>query len=519
MLTRIGTVGLYAIVAALTLTALAAWGAEPRTGGELTIALSADADYLDPNMSGHTTAQMLMTHIADNLIRLEAGEFVPQLAQGWEFSEDGRSLTLYLREGIRFHDNTPFNAGVVKLNLERREWSVTSHFLYPQLQEMEIVDDLTLILHFRQPYAPILPHLAHPAMVMLSGEQIEAHLERGQHIHAPIGTGPFVFQEWERGEYLRFTRNPNYWDEGPYVDVVRWSIVPDESTRTVLLETGAVDVIMAVPPLDALVLDGDPGFTVSSTPSIRNIFIGFNVQAPPFDSAEVRRALNYAVDKEAIVEELLMGAGSIADSIVGTGVFGHSAQEPYPYDPDKARQLLADAGYAEGFSATFYHPTGRYLMDVAIAETVQAYLREVGVEIRLVTMEWAAYMAVLRAEVADPSEDVPYDMFMWGWAPGTVDAHHGIRPLLHTASWPPEAFNVGYYSVSNVDELLDKAAVAVDVEDRLALYDQAISFLWEDCPWLFLHTQNFVNAKKHIVKGIEYLGHEHLRVHKAWVDR
>lgn len=492
---------------------------EPAVDRGLVVALSADVDYLDPNMSGHTTAQMLMTHVADNLIRLKEGQFVPWLAHSWEFSDDDRALTIQLRQGVRFHDGTPFNAEVVKLNFERMEWSVASHFLYPELQNIEVVDEYTVTLHFDEPYAAILPHLAHPAMVMLSGEQVKEHFESGKHINEPIGTAAFVFTDWERGERLRFDRNPDYWADGPYVDSVTWRIIPDDSTRRVLLETKDVDVIMAVSPIDAAALDERPDVTVSNTPSIRNVYIGMNVQAGPFDDVRVRQALNYAVDKKSIVEDLLLGAGSVTDSIVGPEVFGYCSKNPYPYDPERARKLLDEAGYPDGFEATFFHPTGRYLEDAEIAEVVQFYLADIGVSIKLETMEWATYMSALRAEVGDPAADVPFDMFMWGWAPGTVDAHHGIRPLLHSESWPPQAFNVGYYSDDRVDRILDQAVMAVDEQERRELYCEVISLLWEDAPWIFLHIQNFVNAKLPDVHGIEYLGHEHLRVHEARLDR
>lgn len=364
------------------------------------------------------------------------------------------------------------------------------------------------------PFALLLAHLSHNFVAMVSPKQIAA-LE-GKDIMEPVGTGPFKFDKWVRGEFVRMVKNPDYWGDKAYLDSVVFKVVPSDATRLVLLETGEVHAIMRVPPLDAPRVAAIKGLEVVRAPSVRTIYIGFNVTKPPFTDVRVRQAINYAVDKEAIVEKILGGVGGVSKAPIMHMVFGHAPQRPYPYDPEMAKKLLAEAGYPKGFKTTLHHPTGRYMMDAAICEAVQAYLREVGIEVELITMEWAAYLAFIRNK---PVEEAMHLMYMLGWAPGTMDAHHGLFPHFHSSHWPPAGVNSSFYKNEAVDALLEAALVAVDLEERKNLYAQAISIIWDDAPWLFLHYEGQINAQRTIAKGLIHHPREMILAHRAWLDR
>jgi len=337
---------------ALVGVALGVLGEAPRVGGELVIAFGTDPESLDPNKISSAPAGMVLTHIAETLVTMtEELEIAPLLAESWEFSEDAKVLTLYLRRGVVFHDGTPFNAEAVKINLERFQKAVFRFLIYPRVQNVEVVDEYTVRLHLDMPFAPLLAHLSHNFIAMISPKQI-AELPEGQDIMAPVGTGPFKFDKWVRGEYVRIVRNDEYWGQKPYVDAVVFRIVPSDATRLVLLETGQVHAIMRVPPPDAPRVAATPGLELVKVPSVRTIYIGFNCQRPPFNDPRVRQALNYAVDKEAIVKEILSGMGGISDAPIMPLVFGHSPQPVYQYDPEKARRLLDEAGVPRGFKCT-----------------------------------------------------------------------------------------------------------------------------------------------------------------------
>ncbi|MCS7216165.1 MAG: glutathione ABC transporter substrate-binding protein [Candidatus Bipolaricaulota bacterium] len=506
-------IGLWVLCGLLGLSAMGlAQG--PRMGGELIIAFGTDPESLDPNKITSAPAGMVLTHIAETLLTMtEDLEIAPLLAESWEFSEDSLALTLYLRKGVKFHDGTPFNAEAVKVNLERFRRASYRFLLYPRVQRIEVVDEYTVRLHLDMPFAPIISHLSHNFVAMVSPKQI-AELPEGQDIVAPIGTGPFKFDKWVRGEYVRIVRNDEYWGPKPYVDAVVFRVVPSDATRLVLLETGQVHAIMRVPPLDAPRVAATPGLEVVKVPSVRTIYIAFNYQKAPWTDRRVRQALNYAVDKEAIVKEILGGAGGVSDAPIMPLIFGYSPQKPYEYDPEKAKKLLAEAGIPKGFKVTLYHPTGRYMMDAAIAEAVQAYLRNVGIEAELITMEWAAYLSFL----FKPVHEATFDMFLLGWGTVTLDADYGLFSLFHTSQWAPAGQNRFFYSNPAVDALLEKARVTPDPEARKDLYAEAIKLIWQDAPWIFLHYEVQINAQSTKVKGLIHHPREYILAHRAWLE-
>jgi len=501
------------LLACVLLVGLAAWAA-PKPGGEMVIGFGTDPESLDPNKTTSSPAAMVLTHIAETLLhKTEDLEVAPLLAESWAFSEDSRTLYLYLRKGVVFHDGTPFNAEAVKVNLERFRRATFAFLLFPRVQTIDVVDEYTVRLNLDMPFAPLIAHLTHNFIAMLSPKQIEA--SAGKDIMEPVGTGPFVFDRWVRGDHVRLVKNANYWGDKPYLDSVVFKVVPSDATRLVLLETGQVHAIMRVPTLDAPRVAATRGLELVRVPSVRTIYFGFNYQRAPFTDVRVRQAFNYAVDKEAIVREILGGAGGVSDAPIMPLIFGHSPQEPYRYDPEKAKQLLADAGFPRGLKVTIHHPTGRYMMDVAITEAVQAYLAEVGIVAELVTMEWAAYLAFTRKPLAEST----VEMFMLGWGCVTLDADYGLFPLFHTSQWVPAGSNRSFYSNPMVDTLLELGRVAPDPVSRKAIYARVLKVLWEDAGWLFLHYEGQINAQRTVAKGLVHEARELILAHRAWLDQ
>ncbi|MCR4392677.1 MAG: glutathione ABC transporter substrate-binding protein [Candidatus Acetothermia bacterium] len=501
-------------VACLLVVGAVAAAQTPKVGGELVIAFGTDPESLDPNKITSAPAGMVLTHIAQTLLLMtEDLQVAPLLAESWTISEDNLTVTLYLRKGVLFHDGTPFNADAVKVNLERFRKATYAFLLFPRVQTIDVVDEYTVRFNLDKPFAPLISHLTHNFVAMVSPKQI-AELPEGKDIMEPIGTGPFKFDRWVRGDHVRIVRNDAYWGQKPYLDSVVFKVVPSDATRLVLLETGEVHAIMRVPPLDAPRVATTKGLEVVRVPSVRTIYIAFNYQKPPFTDVRVRQAINYAVDKEAIVKEILGGMGGVSDAPIMPLIFGYTPQTPYEYDPEKARQLLAEAGFPKGFKCTLYHPTGRYMKDAAIAEAVQAYLAEVGIQAELITMEWAAYLAFLRKPVTEAT----FDMFMLGWGCVTLDADYGLFPLFHTSEWAPVGSNRSFYSNPTVDSLLELGRVEPDPVSRKAIYASVLNVLWEDAGWLFLHYEGQINAQRTVAKGLVHHPREYILAHQAWLD-
>jgi len=224
----------------------------------------------------------------------------------------------------------------------------------------------------------------------------------------------------------------------------------------------------------------------------------------------VRQAFNYAVDKEAIVNHLLLGAARVSDAPVAPPVFGYAQQTVYQRDVAKAKALLKEAGYESGLKVTFYHPTGRYVQDARIADAIRAQLAEVGVTLELLTLEWPLYLEAIRKPLAENQ----VAMGFLGWGCVTMDGDYALYELYHSGQWAP-SFNLGFYKNERLDELLHEARNTADSERRLALYAEAQRIIWDDAPWLFLHSEVQLTALRKNVTGFVVHPTERLMAREA----
>lgn len=493
---------LLAIGLALTSTVGLGQGT-PRPGGTLVIATGADVVTLDPLRMTDVRSGNFLAHIAESLFTLSpAGELIPVLATGYEISPDGLTLTIKLRTGVKFHDGTPFNAGAVKLNLDRFRKDATFKFLIDAIGEITVVDDSTLRLQLARPFAPILRGLAHTFTAILSPTAIAAGKVE------PVGTGPFVFVEWVRGDRAVVARNPHYWGQPAYLDRVVFRPVLEPGTRVMMLLAGEADLILDVPADDVRVIQADPNCRFVRGPSLTVQYLGLNNLRGPFKDPRVRQAINYAINKEEIIKAVLGGYATVAAAPIPPAAFGHFSVGPYPYDPERAQALLAAAGYPRGFKTTLrFNPGWRE----TAAELIQAQLRKVGIEVELIRMEWGAYLDF----TARPAAESEVDMFLLGWVTVTMDADYGLYGLFHSTQWPPMN-NRAFYSNPKVDELLDKARAEFDPNVRLKLYQEAIGTIWKDAPWCFLHYPDYVNAERANVYGVVHHPNLYVLAHLAW---
>ena len=488
---------------------------EPEEGGDLRIAIGADPESLDPLYAQSSPAAMVMVHMMETLFEMTPdGDIVPLLAEDYDVSDDGLVYDLYLREGVEFHDGEPFNAEAVKFNLERLlDQGAVYSFLIDAITHIEVIDEYTIRIGTDEPFAPILAHLSHDFISMISPAAIDADdpsQDAGENI---VGTGPFKMDGWNRGEAVIMTRNDDYWGENAYVDSFRVLIVPEESTRVVMLETGEAHAIMNVPARDVSRLEGNPDLTVENVPSLRTLYVGLNNHREPFDDVRVRKAMNYAVDSEAMVEHIIDGAGRPSDAPISPDIFGYSGQEIYQHNPDRARELLAEAGYEDGLEVEFYYPVGRYPMDQTISQAIQSQLADVGIDANMTTMEWATYLEVVGG---NEPEDVEHDMYFLGWGTVTGDADYGLYALFHSDEWAPDGNNWHFGDHEGVDELLSEARVTPDPDIRQELYAEAIELIWDDAPWIFLHSISQLNGVRNEVAGLIHHPREHIEAKRAY---
>jgi peptide/nickel transport system substrate-binding protein len=474
--------------------------AEAQAGKTLTIASGTDIENTNIYAVTSSPSFSVLEHIYEPLFSMSAdGVLEPLLAESITASGD-TSYIIELRQGVTFSDGTPFNAEVAKANLDYvldAENGAVFRFLVVVGGEpavVEVIDEYTIEITTAIPFAPLPAHLSHGALAMIA----PAELEQGADFMATnaIGTGPYVLTAWNRAEEVILDRNPDYWGEAPAIDRVIFKVIPEAGARIIEVEAGTVDVAVRVPPADIAMLEDNPNIDVVITPGLRTIYIFFNVTEPPFDDVRVRQAVNFAVDKDAIANSLFDGAARASDAPIAPAVFGYAAQEPYARDVERARELLAEAGIEEGTTVVLYHPTERYPQDALVADAVRSQLGEVGLNVELRTLEWPQYVPHVRRE--KPENDIQFAMLGWGTV--TMDADYGLFALFHSSEHPP-GFNGAFYDNPEVDALLDAARSTLDVEERQALYADAISIIWEDAPWLFLYSEIQVTAIRNNVSG------------------
>ena len=447
--------GLAAISLLLAVLLLVPAGSSAQvSGGTVTYAAGADPDRLDPANAESNPAEAMNRMMYENLAKFdEKLKIVPGLAEKWEQSKDGLTWTFFLRKGIKFHDGTPFNAEAVKTFVERMigpEKPSRAGLYTPFVKSVEVVNDSTVKIVLKSPFAFFLNNIAHSASGIISPTALKT---LGKDIaRKAAGTGPFKFVEWVHGDHLTMVRNDDYWGGKPYLDKIIVKTVKEDSARVMMLQSGDAQLIVRIPPEDIPRLEKEKAVKLDTTETLRVLYIGINCAKKPFTDVRVRQALNHAVDKEAIVKSIYQGRALVSNGIVAPLATGYFPVQGYSYDPDKAKKLLAEAGFPNGFKAKLWTPQGRYPKDFEMAQAVQQQLKKVGVDCTLDTMEWAAYLAATRK----PPQENQSELFLLGWAPSSAEARWILYPLCSTEQWVPQGNNRFFYSNKEFDGLEDK---------------------------------------------------------------
>jgi ABC-type transport system substrate-binding protein len=492
-------------------------------GGTLTVGIGADAIRLDPIDQTDNPSEMVCRHIYEGLVEFDENlDIRPCLAHSWEISKDGCTYTFYLEHGVLFHDGSPFNAEAVKFNVERwlkgcepenRTWRRTALYA-PYIKSVDVVDQYTVQIKLFNPFGAFLHHLAHGAALMVSPAAVEKYGETGIATN-PVGTGPFKFVEWVKDDHITLDANLNYWKGRPFLDRLIFKVAPEGSARVMMLEAGDAQLIERVPSTEISRLQTTSGIDVYIRASLRTIYLGMNCKKEPFNNTKVRQAVNYAIDKEKVCKQILSGMGDPSDSPLAPLTWGYYSTGGYPYDPEKAKQLLAEAGYPNGFKATLWTPKGRYLMDYEVAQAVQGQLKEVGIDLELRTWEWASYIGALDLG----PEKGEYQMFLLGWAPSTGDADWVLRPLFSTELIAPAGDNYAGYSNPVVDDYIKAGMTAASIDERYEAYKNAQIVIVNEAPWAFLYVMKQTVAAKSNVHGVQILPIEILIAKNAWIEK
>jgi peptide/nickel transport system substrate-binding protein len=494
-------VALLAFVAGAALLAWLGPGARTPPASTLVVALGAEPKSLDPHVTTAQSDFRVMENLYEGLVRFrpQSLDIEPALAESLSVSEDGLRYVFRLRPGVRFHDGTALDADVVKWNLERltrpdHPFADTGPFplafFFESIARVTVRGPLEVELELEQPFAPLLGNLAYPTGFMVSPAGVRRH--RKAFGHHPAGTGPFRLAEWHAGRHLTLERFEGYWGRPAKLERIVLRPIGDEMTRLSELRAQQVDLAAELPADALAAFRSDAEFEVHEAAGPHLWFLILNTRVGPFSDVRLRRAANLAVDKRALCERVLGGTASVASGPVAAAFDWVGAPlEPYPHDPERAKQLVRDSGYA-GQPIKLLAPDdgSGMLAPLEMATAIQADLRRVGFEVVVETYEWQTYLTRVNAGLSD---DV--GMAEMAWMTNDPDTLPYLA--LRSAALPPKGFNSGYYQNAEVDRLLETARRSVSRDERARLYREVGRLVQADAPWVFVASskQNVVTRR------------------------
>ncbi len=459
--------------------------------GVLIVGQIAEPKALDPHAVTAANDFRILANVYDGLVRFKSGTLTPEpaLADSWEISADGLTYTFHLKDGVKFHDGSAFDAAAVKYTFDRMlDENHPAHdtgpfplaFFFSGIATTEAADPQTVVFTLKEPFAPFLTNLATPTGYIVSPAAVDKYgKDFGRN---PSGTGPFKFKEWRSNELVAVEKNPDYWDGAPKADAIVFRPITDANTRVAEMLSGGLDIMVEVPPVALSEFKNDQ-YQIVEAAGPHLWFLILNCKSGPFADKKVRQAANYAVNKEALVNQVLEGTAEVAAGPTPPAFSWayDDKLQPYPYDPDKAKALLKEAGQPNP-KVTFYVTEGGsgMLDPVAMGTAIQADLAAVGFDVKIQTFEWNTFLGEV-----NPGLEGKADMAEMAWMTNDPDTLPFLA--LRTEAWPDKGgFNSGYYSNPKVDELLKKARESTSLDERAGLYKQMQEIVYDDAPWVFV---------------------------------
>jgi peptide/nickel transport system substrate-binding protein len=489
-------------------------GSNASNGSTLVFGRNQDAVSLDPAIVTDGMSLNVARITMEGLTGYKLGSFdvIPALATSWTVSPDGKIWTFNLRHGVKFQDGTAFDANAVKFNFDR--WRLRDNPWHKLLQgnleysyyesqfggfpgviedvRVQAADRVQLVL--TRPFAPMLANLAMPAFAISSPTAMKQEGEN--YFRQPVGTGPYQVTEWVKDDHITMTAFPDYWGDKPKIQTVIFRDIPDQSTTLLALEKGDIDGWEYPRPDDLDSLQADHDLTIYHQPPNNILYLAMNTQKPPFTNVLVRRAVNEAIDANAIVKNFYDPSAEVATDFLPLFVWPHPNQTSYPYNPGDARRLLAEAGFPHGFTTTLWYMTlpRPYVPEPQrVAEAVQADLRAVGIDAKLEGLEWGQYL--------DQTQKGEHDIALAGWTGDNGDPDNFLYAILDKDSAiPPGAQNVCFWKDDDFHTLMVAAQNTTDRTQRARDYLEALRIVHDQAPLVpLVHTGPPIVFKRTVI--------------------
>ena len=456
----------------------------------LTVGHHVDPINLDPYSNTTAAFQSVTAATIEQLVQFPPGEpeILPGLAESWTWSDDGMTLELHLKEGVKFHNGEDFNAEAAKFSVELLMAAVPYERWVGEFESVDVIDENTIAIHFSEAAGFALAALARGGYVYPP----EYYQEVGPEGFggAPVGTGPYQFVEWVKDDHITFEKFPDYWGGEPALDQIVWRVIPEETSRLAALQTGEVDLITNVTPGSMQPIQSDEDLQLYSIPGLRRFltYIDSRLDHPVADP-KVRQAMNYAVDKQGLVALFDDQATAMDGQYLPSTILGYNPDlDPFTYDPEKAKELLAEAGYPDGFDMTIKYPIDRYPLDNEMGETVAAYLEAVGIRVKQIPLEYGEFR---RQHVEEESMGPA-----WMWGLLTPPDPHMTLSIFGEGS-----LYTRYADDAHVFSLIEEGKRETDPAKREAIYQELMQ-IWNEQPLgIYMISPNDLYAAQQSVTG------------------
>ncbi len=469
---------------------------------------------LDPAVQYSTDAMRIVRAVYEKLLDYKPGsvtEFVPGLAETWEVSTDGMTYTFHLRQGVMFQDGTPLNADAFVYSFERLKsiGKGPSWFIVGPVDAVKAVDPYTVQFTLTDVYTDFLHRIAagwgfyivSPTAFQAQATSDDPWAEKWAYDHM-VGTGPYKLLEWMHHDHVTLVKNDAYWQgwAGKHIERIIVREVKETTTQRLLLEKGDVDISYAMTIPDLLELKANPDIDAVIEPSFSALYIFIHTQRAPLNDVRVRQAISYAYDYNAAVQTVLHGTGKQMQGALPSSIWGWDPNAPYyTTNLEKAKQLMAEAGYPDGVERTmvYTYPSGDEPKKSA-GEVLKVSLANIGIKVELKGLVWAEQAA----EAQNP-ETAP-DFFSLYWWPDYADPIDYLYAMFHTSMQGEYGYNWAYYSNPQVDEILDTATTTPDVAKRTEMYKELQKILMEEAPSLYIFEWPYTMGMRKWVKGFVY---------------
>ncbi|MDX1809636.1 MAG: ABC transporter substrate-binding protein [Sulfurospirillaceae bacterium] len=513
--------------------------AAPRYGGTLVFGRGGDTSTIDPGHSTDGESFYASTQVYDNLVQFKYGttQIVPGLAKSWDISKDGLTYTFHLRHGVYFHPTkffkkkVEFTADDVVFSLKRQFdkknpfYKVGGSYEYWSAMDMDNivkdvvkVDKYTVKILLKKREAPFIANMAMDFASILCKSFAYDLLKKGKAgdlNRLAVGTGPFYLIKWIKDDRIIFGANKNYWGGKPYINKLILKVIPNNSVRAAELKTGSIQIMDFPNPEEVSTLRKNPKLKIVEQEGLNVGYLAMNVDKKPFNDVRVRKAVNYAINKAAIVKAIYAGLGKVAKNPIPPTMWSYNNKiKDYTYDPAKAKELLKEAGLPNGFETTLwampvprpYNPNGR-----KVAEAMQSDLAKVGIKVKIVSYDWGTYLQ--KTKMGE------HDMALLGWTGDNGDPDNFLFTLLSKAAANKPASNIAFWKNDKFDKLVTEAKETANIAKRTELYKEAQVVFHDQAPWVTLANSIVVEPMSKKVHGFKLDPVGKRRFNTVWLSK